>query len=185
MILLVSLQEQLNGSDDLIVMTNKLINEISPYLQQHANNPVDWYPWSEKPFQIAKKYDKPVFLSIGYSSCHWCHVMEKESFSDHAIAEYMNSNFVSIKVDREERPDIDSIYMESLQALTGSGGWPASLFLTPDKIPFFAGTYFPPKDMHGHPSFKKILESVHEHYIHKKETINSIGTQLKKCYLLN
>ncbi len=183
MILLVSLQEQLNGSDDLIVMTNKLINEISPYLQQHANNPVDWYPWSEKPFQIAKKYDKPVFLSIGYSSCHWCHVMEKESFSDHAIAEYMNSNFVSIKVDREERPDIDSIYMESLQALTGSGGWPASLFLTPDKIPFFAGTYFPPKDMHGHPSFKKILESVHEHYIHKKETINSIGTQLKKMLL--
>ena len=159
-------------------MSNNLKNENSPYLLQHANNPVDWYPWSEKPFELAKKYNKPVFLSIGYSSCHWCHVMEKESFSDETIAEYMNEHFVSIKVDREERPDIDSIYMESLQALAGSGGWPASLFLTPEKIPFFAGTYFPLEDRGNHPSFMRVLQSVVEYYSNKKGTVIDIGNQL-------
>ena len=159
-------------------MPNNLKNENSPYLLQHADNPVDWYPWSEKPFELAKKYDKPVFLSIGYSSCHWCHVMEKESFSDHSIADYMNEHFISIKVDREERPDIDSIYMESLQALSGSGGWPASLFLTPEKIPFFAGTYFPLEDRGNYPSFMRVLQSVVEYYSNKKPTVIDIGNQL-------
>ena len=159
-------------------MPNNLINENSPYLLQHANNPVDWYPWSDKPFELAKKYDKPVFLSIGYSSCHWCHVMEKESFSDDTIAEYMNEHFISIKVDREERPDVDSIYMESLQALSGSGGWPASLFLTPEKIPFFAGTYFPLEDRGNYPSFMRVLQSVVEYYSNKKRTVIDIGNQL-------
>ena len=159
-------------------MPNNLKNENSPYLLQHADNPVNWYPWSEKPFELAKKYDKPVFLSIGYSSCHWCHVMEKESFSDHTIADYMNEHFISIKVDREERPDIDSIYMESLQALSGSGGWPASLFLTPEKIPFFAGTYFPLEDRGNYPSFMRVLQSVIEYYSNKKRTVIDIGNQL-------
>ena len=159
-------------------MPNNLKNENSPYLLQHADNPVDWYPWSEKPFELAKKYNKPVFLSIGYSSCHWCHVMEKESFSDQTIAEYMNEHFISIKVDREERPDIDSIYMESLQALAGSGGWPASLFLTPEKIPFFAGTYFPLEDRGNYPSFMRVLQSVVEYYSNKKRTVIDIGNQL-------
>jgi len=159
-------------------MPNNLKNENSPYLLQHADNPVNWYPWSEKPFELAKKYDKPVFLSIGYSSCHWCHVMEKESFSDHTIADYMNEHFISIKVDREERPDIDSIYMESLQALSGSGGWPASLFLTPEKIPFFAGTYFPLEDRGNYPSFMRVLQSVVEYYSNKKRTVIDIGNQL-------
>ena len=159
-------------------MANNLKNENSPYLLQHADNPVNWYPWSETPFEIAKKNDLPIFLSIGYSSCHWCHVMEKESFTDLNTATYLNENFISIKVDREERPDIDSIYMEALQALTGSGGWPASLFLSPDKIPFFAGTYFPLIDRGHHPSFIKVLKLIVEHYKHKKDKINEIGSQI-------
>jgi uncharacterized protein YyaL (SSP411 family) len=122
---------------------NRLINEKSPYLLQHAHNPVDWYPWGEEAFEKAKSEDKPIFLSIGYSTCHWCHVMERESFEDEEVAEALNRGFVSIKVDREERPDIDSIYMTVCQALTGHGGWPMTIFMTPDKKPFFAGTYFP------------------------------------------
>jgi uncharacterized protein YyaL (SSP411 family) len=121
---------------------NRLINEKSPYLLQHAYNPVDWYPWGEEAFEKARKENKPIFLSIGYSTCHWCHVMERESFEDPEVAKLMNEVFVSIKVDREERPDIDNIYMTICQMMTGSGGWPLTIIMTPDKKPFFAGTYF-------------------------------------------
>src|ERR1700722_12582307 len=121
--------------------TNRLAGEKSPYLQQHAHNPVDWYPWGEEAFQKARNENKTIFLSIGYSTCHWCHVMERESFESEAIAELLNVNFISIKVDREERPDVDAVYMTILQAMSGSGGWPMSLFLTPDLKPIFAGTY--------------------------------------------
>ncbi len=122
--------------------TNRLIDETSPYLLQHAHNPVDWYPWGEEALARAKKEDKPILLSIGYSSCHWCHVMEKESFENEDIARIMNERFVSIKVDREERPDLDELYMNAVQVMTGSGGWPMTVFLTPDLVPFHAGTYF-------------------------------------------
>src|SRR3989338_3583019 len=128
------------------MFTNRLIHEKSPYLLQHAHNPVDWYPWGEAAFLKAKKEDKPVFLSIGYSTCHWCHVMEEESFSSPEIAKILNKYFVSIKVDREERPDIDNIYMSAVIAMAGSGGWPLTVFLTPDKNPFNGFTYFPPDD---------------------------------------
>jgi uncharacterized protein YyaL (SSP411 family) len=123
--------------------TNKLINEKSPYLLQHAHNPVNWFPWSDEAFEKARKENKPIFLSIGYSTCHWCHVMEHESFEDKEVAELMNDAFISIKVDREERPDIDNIYMSVCQMLTGSGGWPLTIVMTPDQKPFFAGTYYP------------------------------------------
>lgn len=136
---------------------NRLANAISPYLQAHADNPVDWYEWGEEAFAQARHENKPIFLSIGYNACHWCHVMEHESFENPNIAALLNEHFVSIKVDREERPDIDQIYMSAVQAMTGSGGWPMSVFLTPDKKPFFAGTYFPPDDSHGRPGFRKIL----------------------------
>ena len=125
--------------------TNRLIHETSPYLLQHAHNPVDWYPWGEEALARSKKEDKPILLSIGYSSCHWCHVMEKESFENEAIAEVMNQRFINIKVDREERPDLDELYMNAVQIITGSGGWPMTVFLTPALIPFHAGTYFPLK----------------------------------------
>jgi uncharacterized protein YyaL (SSP411 family) len=128
---------------------NRLINEKSPYLLQHAHNPVDWHPWSEKTFARAKSENKPIFLSIGYSTCHWCHVMEKESFEDEEVAGYLNNAFICIKVDREERPDIDAVYMAACQMLTGKGGWPLNLFLTPDKKPFFAATYLPKKSRFG------------------------------------
>ena len=126
-------------------MPNKLASESSPYLLQHQNNPVDWYPWGEEALQRAKDENKPIFLSIGYSACHWCHVMEHESFEDEAIAGLLNEKFINIKVDREERPDLDQIYMNAVQILTGHGGWPMSVFLTPDLKPFFGGTYWPPK----------------------------------------
>src|ERR1700758_910334 len=137
--------------------TNRLIDERSPYLLQHAHNPVDWYPWGEEAFAKARAEDKPVFLSIGYSACHWCHVMERESFEDPATAAILNEHFVSIKVDREERPDVDSIYMQAVQMMTGHGGWPMSTFLTPDGRPFYAGTYFPPEPRHGVPSFRQVI----------------------------
>lgn len=138
-------------------MSNHLKNQISPYLLQHADNPVDWYPWGEEAFEKAGRENKPVFLSIGYSTCHWCHVMEQESFENRDIAEILNQNFVSIKVDREERPDIDSVYMSVCQAITGNGGWPMSIFMTPEQKPFFAGTYFPPKSQHGMTGFRELL----------------------------
>jgi uncharacterized protein YyaL (SSP411 family) len=141
-------------------MNNHLITEKSPYLQQHAHNPVDWYPWGQEAFDKARSEDRPIFLSIGYSTCHWCHVMERESFESGEVAEVLNRDFVSIKVDREERPDVDRIYMTFVQATTGSGGWPMSVFLTPDLKPFFGGTYFPPDNRYGRPGFKSLLEHV-------------------------
>ncbi|MDA4112031.1 MAG: thioredoxin domain-containing protein [Thaumarchaeota archaeon] len=154
--------EKANSSQDskTSIKTNKLANENSPYLLQHATNPVDWYPWGKEAFTKAKRENKPIFLSIGYSSCHWCHVMENESFKDDEVAKFMNENFVSIKVDREERPDIDEIYMKSVVATTGSGGWPLSVFLTPSLEPFFGGTYFPPTPRYGMPSFSNVLRSI-------------------------
>lgn len=141
-------------------MSNKLKNETSPYLLQHAQNPVDWYPWCDEAFQKAKTEDKPIFLSIGYSTCHWCHVMAHESFENKRTAEVLNKYFISVKVDREERPDIDSVYMSVCQAFTGSGGWPMSIFMTADKKPFFAGTYFPPYSHYGIPGFFDLINTV-------------------------
>jgi uncharacterized protein YyaL (SSP411 family) len=143
-------------------LPNRLARESSPYLLLHADNPVDWYPWGEEAFEKARREDRPIFLSVGYSTCYWCHVMERESFSDPAIAQALNQGFVSIKLDREERPDLDEIYMAATQLLTRSGGWPNSLFLTPDLKPFFAGTYFPPRDAMGRPGFSRILASLRE-----------------------
>src|ERR1700732_1563596 len=137
---------------------NRLAAETSPYLLQHADNPVDWYPWGEQALLAARQRNQPIFLSIGYSACHWCHVMAHESFEDPATAGVLNSSFVSIKVDREERPDVDAVYMEAGQAIPGSGGWPMSMFLTPDRRPFFGGTYFPPDDRRGAPSFRTVLD---------------------------
>jgi len=151
--------------------TNNLVNESSPYLLQHAHNPVNWYPWSDEAFKHAKEQDKPVFLSIGYSTCHWCHVMEQESFENVEIASIMNEHFFSIKVDREQRPDVDRIYMDAVHMMTGSGGWPMSVFLTPDGRPFYGGTYFPPEDTYGRPGFKRILLSIADAWENKKEEI--------------
>ncbi len=135
-----------DGSDGGHKHTNRLALETSPYLLQHAHNPVNWYPWGDEAFAEARRLGRPVFLSIGYSTCHWCHVMEEESFEDEEIAAFLNEHYVCIKVDREERPDVDAIYMSAVQALTGSGGWPMSVWLTPEREPFFGGTYFPPRD---------------------------------------
>ncbi|HSL98228.1 MAG TPA: thioredoxin domain-containing protein [Candidatus Deferrimicrobiaceae bacterium] len=140
--------------------TNRLASETSPYLLQHAHNPVDWWPWSPDALTRARLLDRPIFLSIGYAACHWCHVMERESFEDEATAAYLNSRFIPIKVDREERPDLDGIYMSAVQAMTGGGGWPMSVFLTPEGRPFYGGTYFPPEPRHGLPSFRQVLEGV-------------------------
>ncbi len=152
-------------------MQNHLKDQTSPYLLQHVNNPVDWYPWCEEAFEKAKTEDKPVFLSIGYSTCHWCHVMAHESFEDVRIAEILNQYFISIKVDKEERPDIDSIYMSVCQALTGSGGWPTTIFLTPDQKPFFAGTYFPKTARYGQMGLEQLLLAVHQKWINDRESL--------------
>jgi uncharacterized protein YyaL (SSP411 family) len=138
-------------------MANRLARERSPYLLQHAENPVDWYPWGDEAFAAAAREQKPVFLSIGYSTCHWCHVMAHESFEDAGIAAVLNRDFISIKLDREERPDIDRVYMTFVQATTGAGGWPLSVWLTPDRKPFFGGTYFPPSSRWGRPGFLEVL----------------------------
>ncbi len=151
--------------------SNRLIHESSPYLLQHAHNPVDWHPWGDEALKKAQAENKPILLSIGYSACHWCHVMEKESFENEAIAELMNDNFVNIKVDREERPDLDEIYMNAVQMLTGRGGWPMTMFLTPEGKPFFGGTYFPPEDRHGMPGFPKILRAVAQAYKEKAQEV--------------
>ncbi len=150
---------------------NRLIHETSPYLLQHAHNPADWYPWGDEALDKAKAEDKPILLSIGYSSCHWCHVMAHESFEDEDTAQLMNENFINIKVDREERPDLDTIYMRAVVAMTGRGGWPLTVFLTPDGKPFFGGTYFPPEDRHGLPSFRRALQSVSQIYRERKDDI--------------
>lgn len=155
--------------------TNRLIHEKSPYLLQHAHNPVDWYPWGEEAFARAREENKPIFLSIGYSTCHWCHVMERESFEDEAIGELLNRSFVSIKVDREERPDIDRIYMTFVQATTGSGGWPMSVWLTPDLKPFYGGTYFAPDSRYGRPGFSSVLNSIAAAWLTKREQVLKSG----------
>ncbi|MFM8173429.1 MAG: thioredoxin domain-containing protein, partial [Pirellulaceae bacterium] len=141
-------------------MPNRLAGSTSPYLLQHQHNPVDWYPWGEEALEKARREEKPIFLSIGYSACHWCHVMERESFENQAIAEILNEFFVAIKVDREQRPDLDHIYMQAVQILTGSGGWPMSVFLTPDQKPFYGGTYWPPVQKWGRPGFDQVLRAV-------------------------
>jgi uncharacterized protein YyaL (SSP411 family) len=159
-------------------MTNRLGAETSPYLLQHAENPVDWYPWGPEALERAKTLDRPIFLSIGYSACHWCHVMEHESFEDEATAAQLNADFVPIKVDREERPDLDDIYMSAVQAMTGGGGWPMSVFLTPELEPFFGGTYFPPEDRHGLPAFRRVLSAIAEAYRDRRGEVEAQGRQL-------
>jgi uncharacterized protein YyaL (SSP411 family) len=157
---------------------NRLASETSPYLLQHAHNPVDWYPWSPEAFELARREDKPVLLSVGYSACHWCHVMERESFENDDIAAVMNQLFVSIKVDREERPDVDQIYMQAVQSMTGRGGWPMTVFLTPDGVPFYGGTYFPPEDRHGMPAFPRLLRSIADAYHSRRGEVLEAGRQL-------
>src|SRR3712207_2633429 len=154
-------------------MPNRLTQETSPYLLQHADNPVDWYPWGEEAFAKARAEDKPVLVSIGYAACHWCHVMEHESFEDPQVAALMNERLVCVKVDREERPDVDAIYMDAVQAMAGHGGWPLNAFLTPDGVPFFAGTYFPPQPRHGLPAWRQILEAVARAWNEKGDEIRS------------
>ena len=158
--------------------TNRLSRETSPYLLQHAHNPVDWYPWGDEAFEKAKSENKPILLSIGYSACHWCHVMEHESFENEKIAALMNELFVNIKVDREERPDLDEIYMNAVQMLTGRGGWPMTMFLTPDRKPFYGGTYFPPEDRQGMPGFPRILMGVSQAYRERPEDVQKSVSQI-------
>ncbi|MDX1437294.1 MAG: thioredoxin domain-containing protein [Anaerolineales bacterium] len=160
-------------------MPNRLAGESSPYLLQHQSNPVDWYPWGEEALRRAKDELKPIFLSIGYAACHWCHVMEHESFEDPATAEIMNELFINIKVDREERPDLDTIYMNAVVAMTGHGGWPMSVFLTPDLEPFYGGTYFPPERRYNMPSFREVLTSVSRAWVEDRQQVNEIGARLK------
>ncbi|HEX2040829.1 MAG TPA: thioredoxin domain-containing protein [Acidimicrobiales bacterium] len=157
---------------------NRLAAETSPYLRQHQDNPVDWYPWGEEAFERARADDKPILLSVGYSACHWCHVMAHESFEDPATAAVMNELFVNVKVDREERPDVDAVYMEAVQAVSGQGGWPMTVFLTPDGKPFFAGTYFPPRSMHGRPGFVELLRAVHEAWRNRRAEVEDQASHL-------
>ncbi len=163
-------------------MPNKLDGETSPYLLQHRDNPVDWYPWGEEALGRARSEDRPILLSIGYAACHWCHVMAHESFEDEETARLMNELFVNIKVDREERPDLDSIYMQAVQALTGRGGWPMTVFLTPEGVPFYGGTYYPPADRQGMPSFRRVLSSVADAYANRRDAIADTSEQLRKIY---
>src|SRR4051812_43692153 len=165
---------------------NRLAGETSPYLLQHAHNPVDWYPWGTEALERAKAEDRPIFLSIGYSACHWCHVMERESFEDPDIARLMNEHFVNIKVDREERPDLDQIYMNAVQAMTGHGGWPMSVFLTPSLQPFFGGTYFPPTDSRGMAGFPRVLLSVQRAWQERRsEIIESAAEMTGRLRVMN
>ena len=176
---------------DIPKHTNRLIHETSPYLLQHAHNPVDWYPWGEEALEHAKCEQKPILLSIGYSACHWCHVMERESFENEEIAAVMNELFINIKVDREERPDLDEIYMNAVQVMTRQGGWPMTVFLTPDLKPFYGGTYYPPTDRYGRPGFPKVMEAVAEAFTDKHtqvlEQADQFTAQLnqnKQCCLI-
>src|SRR6478672_6578963 len=163
-------------------MPNRLAHETSPYLLQHRDNPVDWYPWGKEALDRARSEDKPIFLSIGYSACHWCHVMEHESFENSSIAELMNRNFVNIKVDREERPDLDQIYMTAVQIMTGSGGWPMTVFLLPTGEPIFGGTYFPPDDRYGRPGFRRVLEAISEAYKTRRAEIVENAKSFREHY---
>jgi hypothetical protein len=174
-----------NTSQTQPAYTNHLAGSKSPYLQQHAHNPVDWYPWGDEAFDKARQENRPIFLSIGYSTCHWCHVMERESFENTEIAKLINDNFVAIKVDREERPDIDAVYMQFVAAISGSGGWPMTVFLTPDRKPFFGGTYFPPENRDGMIGLKALLPRVHDAWADKHETVlnsaNSLSMKLRQA----
>ncbi|MER6295572.1 thioredoxin domain-containing protein [Streptomyces althioticus] len=161
-------------------MANRLAQATSPYLLQHADNPVDWWTWSEEAFEEARRRDVPVLLSVGYSSCHWCHVMAHESFEDRATADAMNAHFVSVKVDREERPDVDAVYMEAVQAATGHGGWPMTVFLTPDAEPFYFGTYFPPEPRHGMPSFRQVLEGVRQAWEERRDEVGEVAGKITR-----
>ncbi len=157
---------------------NRLKDSLSPYLLQHAHNPVDWYPWGEEALAKARREDKPIFLSIGYSACHWCHVMERESFENEAVAAALNRHFVPIKVDREERPDLDDLYMDAVQTLTGRGGWPMSVWLTPDLRPFFGGTYFPPQPRQGMPGFLPLLHRIEELWRAQRDDVEAQAVEL-------
>ncbi|MEW2632304.1 thioredoxin domain-containing protein [Streptomyces sp. NPDC048389] len=159
---------------------NRLAGATSPYLLQHAENPVDWWPWGPEAFEEARRRDVPVLLSVGYSACHWCHVMAHESFEDDDTAAYMNEHFVSVKVDREERPDVDAVYMEAVQAATGQGGWPMSVFMTPDGEPFYFGTYFPPEPRHGMPSFRQVLEGVHSAWTSRRDEVGEVAAKITR-----
>src|SRR3954464_8185428 len=163
--------------------TNRLAHEKSPYLLQHAHNPVDWHPWGAAAFEKARQEDKPIFLSIGYSTCHWCHVMAHESFENADTAAIMNREFVNIKVDREERPDVDRVYMTFVQATTGHGGWPMSVWLTPDLKPFVGGTYFPPEDRYGHPGFKRVLQRIAAAWTQDSAKIAEQGTRIIEAFV--
>src|SRR5580698_1406574 len=161
-------------------MPNRLAGETSPYLLQHAHNPVDWYPWGVEALERAKQDDKPILVSIGYSACHWCHVMEKESFEDEGTARFMNEHFINIKIDREERPDLDHIYMDAVQAITGSGGWPLNVFLTSDGRPFYGGTYFPPRQYYNRPSWNDVLAGVARSYRERRAEIEEQAGSLTR-----
>jgi uncharacterized protein len=163
-------------------MSNRLATESSPYLRQHANNPVDWFPWGEDAFALARATDRPILLSVGYAACHWCHVMAHESFEDATTAALMNELFINVKVDREERPDVDGIYMQAVQAMTGRGGWPMTVFLTPAGDPFFGGTYFPPTDLPGVPSFQRLLQSVSNAWRTKRDAVHATAATLRELY---
>src|ERR1700710_2690745 len=162
-------------------MSNRLAAESSPYLLQHRENPVDWYPWGPEALARARDEDRPLLVSIGYSSCHWCHVMAHESFEDPAIADIMNRLFVNVKVDREERPDVDAVYMQAVQALTGRGGWPMSVWITPDGRPFYGGTYFPNEDRHGMPSFTKVCEVLSEAWRDQRDDVEEQASKLTEA----
>ncbi len=166
-------------------MKNRLNNQTSPYLLQHAQNPVDWFPWCGEAFEKAAAEDKPVFLSVGYSTCHWCHVMAHESFENQKTAEILNKYFISIKVDREERPDIDSVYMSVCQAYTGNGGWPMSIFMTAQQKPFFAGTYFPPVSGHGRIGFQELLLTIADRWTHQRTGLLASADQVLSALLRN
>ncbi len=160
---------------------NRLADSTSPYLLQHKDNPVDWWPWCDDAFAEAQRLDRPVLLSIGYAACHWCHVMAHESFEDPTIAAYLNEHFVAIKVDREERPDVDAVYMAATQALTGAGGWPMTVFATPDGQPFYAGTYFPPEPRHGLPSFPQLLHALREAWRGERGNVLDAASRIAKA----
>src|SRR5277367_4735698 len=164
--------------DDISAHTNRLAREKSPYLLQHQHNPVDWYPWGAEAFEAARRENKPIFLSVGYSTCYWCHVMERQSFENEAIAGEMNRRFINIKVDREERPDVDQLYMTAVQVLTRQGGWPMSVFLLPDLRPFYGGTYFPPADGHGRPGFPTLLRALEDAYRKRRSDVEKSAVQL-------
>src|SRR5665811_2425120 len=161
-------------------MANRLAQETSPYLFQHRDNPVDWYPWGVEARARARALDRPILLSVGYSACHWCHVMERESFEDVATAAYMNEHFVNVKVDREERPDVDALYMEAVQSISGQGGWPMTVFCDPDGVPFYGGTYFPPDESRGMPSFRMVMEAVVDAWESRREELRERAPRVRE-----